>query len=175
MTADATLAQDELELRTFGPGDSIVELTQLLHRAYARLGAMGLNYTAVDQSPDVTAKRLGSGTCYVATRGGQLVGTILVHPTYATNDCAWFTRPGVACVHQFAVDPSLQGGGVGRRLLQRAEDWARAHGFAEVAMDTAEPATHLVDFYTRLGYETVDTVQWPGKVYRSVVLRKRLA
>ena len=169
------LIDDEPQLRPLAPGDSIVELTALLHRAYARLGEMGLNYTAVDQPPEVTAKRLGGGTCFVATQGGRLVGTILVHPTYASNDCEWFTRPGVACIHQFAVDPSLQGGGVGRRLLQRAEDWARDEGFAEVAMDTAEPATHLVAFYARLGYESVDTVQWPGKVYRSVVLRKRFA
>lgn len=174
MSARDAVPQDDLRLRALEPGDSVVELTALLHRAYARLGAMGLNYTAVDQSPDVTAKRLGSGTCFVVAQGDRLVGTILVHPTYASNDCAWFTRPGVACVHQFAVDPSLQGGGVGRRLLQRAEDWAREHGFAEVAMDTAEPATHLVAFYGRLGYEVVDTVQWDGKVYRSVVLRKLL-
>jgi GNAT superfamily N-acetyltransferase len=166
--------QDALQLRLLAATDSVVELTALLHRAYARLGAMGLNYTAVDQTPDVTAKRLGSGTCFVATQGDKLVGTILVHPTYASNDCAWFTRPGVACVHQFAVDPSLQGGGLGRRLLQRAEDWAREHGFTEVAMDTAEPAAYLVEFYGRLGYEVVDTVQWDGKVYRSVVLRKLL-
>ena len=175
MSADAGLLDDALQLRPLAPGDSIAELTALLHRAYARLGAMGLNYTAVDQPAEVTAKRLGSGQCFVATQEGRLVGTILVHPTYVTNDCEWFTRAGVACVHQFAVDPSLQGGGVGRRLLQRAEDWARERDYAEVAMDTAEPATHLVAFYARLGYEAVDTVQWPGKVYRSVVLRKRLA
>ena len=174
MSARDAAPQDDLQLRPLATTDSVVELTALLHRAYARLGAMGLNYTAVDQTPDVTAERLRGGTCFVVAQGGRLVGTILVHPPYASNDCAWFTRPGVACVHQFAVDPSLQGGGVGRRLLQRAEDWAREHGFTEVAMDTAEPATHLVAFYGRLGYEVVDTVQWDGKVYRSVVLHKRL-
>jgi hypothetical protein len=31
------------------PNDSFEELTGLLHRAYASLGAMGFNYTAVDQ------------------------------------------------------------------------------------------------------------------------------
>ena len=165
---------EPIAIRPLAADDSIVELTALLHRAYARLGAMGLNYTAVDQPPEETAQRLGCGTCFVATRGADLVGTILVHPTYAANDCAWFTRPGVACIHQFAVDPSLQGAGLGRALLRRAEDWARDAGFAEVAMDTAEPATHLVSLYHRLGYATVGTVQWPGKVYRSVVLSKTL-
>ena len=161
-------------IRPIAESDSILELTQLLHRAYARLGAMGLNYTAVDQSPDVTARRLGSGTCLVATEAGRLVGTILFHPTYASNDCDYFTRAGVGCIHQFAVEPGLQGGGLGRRLLEQAEALAREQGFREVAMDTAEQATHLVEFYARLGYAEVGTVQWPGKVYRSVVLSKPL-
>lgn len=38
----------------------------------------------------------------------------------------------------------------------------------------SEPATHLVDLYAKLGYQQVAWVQWPGKVYRSVVLSKRL-
>jgi hypothetical protein len=50
-----------LKIRPFSSTDSIVEITVLLHRAYARLGQMGLNYTAVDQSTDVTAKRMSGG------------------------------------------------------------------------------------------------------------------
>lgn len=162
-------------IRPLEPTDSLHDLTALLHRAYARLAGMGLNYTAADQTAEKTADRVRGGTCFVALRGDDLVGTILVQPTYDTNDCAYFTRPGVACVHQFAVDPSLQGEGLGRRLLDHAEDWARTRGYAELAMDTAVPATHLVALYGRWGYRTVDEMQWPGKVYRSVVLSKPLA
>lgn len=161
-------------VRPLEPTDSIVALTSLLHRAYAVLGNMGLNYTAVDQSAEVTAQRIRGGTCYVATLGRELVGTIVVRPTCAKNECAYFTRPGVASAHQFAVDPLHQGKGLGRLLLQQAEHWALQAGFRELAMDTAEPAAHLVDFYGRLGYRPVSTVQWPGKVYRSVVLGKVL-
>lgn len=162
-------------IRPLAATDSITELTALLHRAYARLAQMGLNYTAVDQSAEVTARRIAGGTCYVAAAESQLVGTILVQPTYAKNHCAYFTRPGVACAHQFAVDPQHQGNGIGRLLLDRAEQWAREHGFAELAMDTAEPARHLVELYGRLGYRHAGFVQWPGKVYRSVVLSKPLS
>jgi GNAT superfamily N-acetyltransferase len=161
-------------IRPFAATDSITELTALLHRAYARLAQMGLNYTAVDQSAEVTARRIDGGTCYVASADSQLVGTILVQPTYVQNHCAYFTRPGVACAHQFAVDPRHQGSGIGRLLLERAEQWARESGFLELALDTAEPAHHLVDLYQRLGYRQVGFVHWPGKVYRSVVLSKPL-
>ncbi len=163
-----------LTLRAFQTSDSITELTDLLHRAYARLGGMGLNYTAVDQTPEVTAKRIRGGTCFVVETGSKLVGTIVAQPTYGQSDCEYFMRPGVAAAHQFAVDPEHQGDGIGRMLLLRAEQWATESGFAELAMDTAEQATHLIDLYTRLGYRHVDWVQWPGKVYRSVVLSKQL-
>lgn len=164
-----------LHLRQFQASDSIHELTSLLHRAYARLGQMGLNYTAVDQAPEVTAKRIRGGTCFVVEADAKLVGTIVAQPTYAENECTYFTRAGVAAVHQFAVDPDHQGAGIGRMLLDRAEQWAIASGFTELAMDTAEQATHLVELYGRLGYQPVGSVQWTGKVYRSVVLSKRLA
>jgi hypothetical protein len=59
-------------------------------------------------------------------------------------------------------------------LLEEAETWAREQGFAELAVDTAEQATHLIDYYKRRGYCFIETVQWPGKTYRSVVLSKEL-
>jgi len=161
-------------IRLLADSDSIAELTDLLHRAYARLGAMGLNYTAVDQSPAITAKRIAGGHCLVALLDGQLVGSIVVQPTYQQNDCAYFTRPGVAAAHQFAVDPERQGRGIGQGLLAAAEAWAREAGYRELAMDTAEQATHLIALYSKLGYRQVDGVQWPGKVYRSLVLSKTL-
>jgi hypothetical protein len=41
-----------------------------------------------------------------------------------------------------------------------------------VVLDTTEPAQHLID--RRRGYAQVALVQWPGTVYRSVVLVKPL-
>ena len=162
-------------IRPFEESDSIAELTALLHRAYARLGNMGLNYTAVDQTPEVTARRIRGGNCFVVEVNSRLVGTIVTQPTYTQNDCEYFTRFGVAAAHQFAVDPQHQGAGIGRMLLERAEQWAKVAGFDELAMDTAEQATHLIELYERLGYRPVGWVHWPGKVYRSVVMSKRLA
>ncbi len=104
-----------LTVRIFRPDDSITDITALLHRAYAALGALGLNYTAVDQAPEITRSRLSRGQCFLAEWAGQLAGTIVVY------------RP-----------------------------------------------INLVSIYERLGYRRVGFVQWPGKVYRSVVLGKDL-
>ena len=161
-------------IRPLTESDSIVELTSLLHRAYARLAAMGLNYTAADQSPEVTTKRIHGGLCFVAELDAELVGTIVVRPTYSESHCVYFTKPGVACAQQFAVAPEHQGKGIGRMLLGYAEQWARQADFTELAMDTAEQADHLLELYRRLGYREVGQVRWPGKVYQSVVLSKSL-
>ena len=168
------MSQPQVTIRVLSEHDSIQALTALLHRAYARLGDMGLNYTAVDQSPEVTVERISRGTCYVAFIGSQLVGTILVRPTHIDSECPHYNRSGVSSVHQLAVAPEFQSAGIGSDLLSCAEAWARENGFNELAMDTAEPATHLIEYYERRGYHRVGSVQWPGKTYRSVVLSKVL-
>jgi GNAT superfamily N-acetyltransferase len=161
-------------IRPFEPSDSIEDITLLLHRAYAHLGAMGLNYTAVDQSPEVTANRIRRGTCYVATEGSNFVGTIVAQPTHTESECSYFTQPGVACANQLAVAPEFQNKGLGSELLLCAENWALVNGFFRLAVDTAESATRLVEFYERRDYYRVGWVQWSGKRYRSIVLSKTL-
>jgi len=163
-----------LQIRRLQSTDSLEQLTALLHRGYAQLGAMGLNYTAVDQTVEVTADRIQGGHCLVALWNGELAGTVLGMPQVLKSECKYYGRPGVASLRQLAVEPSLQGKGVGRALIAACETWARESGFTELALDTAEPATHLVTLYARLGFAQMGTVQWPGKCYRSVVMSKRL-
>jgi len=162
-------------IRNLAASDSLDALTSLLHRAYAPLAAAGLNYTAADQSADVTAQRVQLGECAVAVADGVLIGTITVERPDANAGCAWYRDAGVASAHQFAVDPGCQRCGVGSRLLRWAEAWARRHGYLELAVDTAEPAAHLIAFYGRQGYRFVEFAQWEGKRYRSVILSRRLA
>ena len=162
-------------IRTLGEREPTAALTALLHRAYGALGARGLNYTAVDQDDGVTGRRARKGTCLVAEAGGAVVGTLSLHGPEATSENAWFTKAGGVTLGQFAVEPSLQGRGLGRALMAEAERRAVAEGASHLVGDTAEPATHLIAFYERLGYRVVDRVQWPGKTYRSVVLVKTLS
>ena len=61
------MSLEGITIRRITASDSLAELTELLHRAYARLGRMGLNYTAVDQSVEDTARRIGHGEM----RGGS--------------------------------------------------------------------------------------------------------
>ncbi len=171
-----------LSLRPLGPADSLDVLTALIHRAYAHLGSMGLNYTAVDQTVSMTRTRVQRGQCWVLQRDdtGDILGTITVNRAFDPNTdpwaraTAWYYRQDVAHLHQFAVEPSMQGQGWGARLIDTAETWAREQGHRAIALDTAVPAKHLRTLYGRRGYRDVDDVQWGGKRYRSVVMVKPL-
>lgn len=165
---------DNISIRPWRSTDSVFELTEMLHRAYAGLAGMGLRFWATHQGADVTLKRIEQGECFVAEADGVICGTIVFRDCTRTGGCPWYDRADVASFVQFAVEPGLQAKGLGRRLLAHAEERAIASGVRELALDTAEPATHLVEWYTRLGYRFIEHAQWSHTNYRSVVLSKTL-
>jgi GNAT superfamily N-acetyltransferase len=172
---------DAVVVRPLADGDSLDAITALLHRAYAPLAAMGLNYTAVDQSVKTTAWRLAAGHGLVAEHGGALVGTVVVQgpcseaDTPGVRHCPWYLRRDMAHLHQLGVEPSAQGRGIGTALIAACEAWARDQGFRAIALDTAMPAAHLRRRYAAHGYADVGSVQWDGKRYRTVIMAKALA
>ncbi len=169
-----------VEIRSLAARDSLEALTRLLHRAFVPLVERGMNFTAATQTAEMTRQRAAEGQCFVAVAGGEVVGTVTVCGPYDidsapwTAEVPWFRERDTAHFHQFAVDPRLQGQGVGRRLVQACEHWALENGYRRMALDTATPATELCAFYRRLGYGEVGQVQWAGKTYRSVVMQKHL-
>ncbi|GGQ65800.1 GNAT family N-acetyltransferase [Kitasatospora griseola] len=53
----------------------------------------------------------------------------------------------------FSVSPSAQGGGLGRQVLARAEEWARAAwGVGAMEMTVIEQRADLIAWYERRGY-----------------------
>jgi GNAT superfamily N-acetyltransferase len=160
-------------LRHFDPScDSYEQLTAMLHRAFSRLGMMGLNCTCVDQDVTVTRKRVQAGECFVVVSRGRIVGTMTLYAQDASSPCAHYRRADIATVRQLAIDPSWQGRGIGKSLLAYAEHWAMVHGYAQLALDTPHPARHLVTFYQHQGFRLVDTMRFAGKVYDSAILTK---
>lgn len=164
-----------MKIRLLQDEDSLEALTDLLHRAYAELGAMGLRYRAVDQDVDMTRKRLSTGECYLVVHEGQIVGTaLLTPPSVRVPWSEWYDRPEVASLSQFGVEPGFQRRRWGSQLIRHLEARAAELGAAELTVDTAEPATHLVQLYSRRGYRHVGLAQWEHTNYRSVLLSKRL-
>jgi GNAT superfamily N-acetyltransferase len=164
----------EPTLRRLDPGDSMADLTALLHRAYHPLAAAGQRFLASHQDEDTTRRRCSEGECWVAVQGSAVVGTMTWRPGGKETRCPSYGRREVAIFGQFAVAPELQGRGIGSRLLDLAEQRAREQGFTEIACDTSEKADALLAYYGKRGYRVVDSVQWEETNYRSVVLSKPL-
>ncbi|HVZ35703.1 MAG TPA: GNAT family N-acetyltransferase [Polyangiaceae bacterium] len=176
-----------VRVRRLEPEDSLAHLTELLHRAYKQHADRGIKALAAFQPEAVTRNRVATGECYVATHLGKVVGTILFKDAPATqasgvggaNVINWFHRPprpegGVASFSQFAVEPQMQGKGIGSVLMAKAEQRAAETGAAELALSTPEPAAWLIQMYERRGYRVVEHVQWKETNYTSSIMSKTL-
>ena len=131
-----------VQLRAASEAD-VPRLTELAQAAYGHyvepLGGpprpMIDDYAAVLRTSRVT----------VAERGGEIVGLIV----FGVSDEGFL-------VDNVAVEPSHQGSGVGRALLERAEAAARRAGFDSIYLYTHERMTENLALYARIGYAEYD-------------------
>ncbi len=163
-----------IEIRRYRASDDVDVITAMLHRAYAGLAAMGFRFHATYQSADVTRERMNGDLSFVAVDDNEIVGTVTLYDQPYEDACPHYKDPTVARFGQFGIEPRLQHAGLGTRMMDLIEETAAELGFRELACDTAEGATHLVEWYHRRGYRFVEYVQWDVTNYRSVVLSKRL-
>jgi ribosomal protein S18 acetylase RimI-like enzyme len=137
----------------------VPRLSELVRASYARyverLGGpprpMTDDYTEVVRTHRVT----------VAERGGEIVGLVVL----GVDEEGFF-------VDNVAVDPSHQGIGVGRALLEHAESAARDAGFDSLYLYTHERMVENLALYSRIGYVEYDRRVNEGA--RIVYLRKEL-
>lgn len=168
-------SRSDIVIRPYRSTDPIGPITTLLHRAYSSLAAMGFRYVATTQSDEVTESRLSRGESFLALLGDRIVGTITLYATSTYDEtCEVYRDPGTGYFGQFGVEPDLQGQKVGSRLLRKVEERAVELGLRRIALDTAEGATHLIEWYEREGYAIVDEVDWSMTNYRSVIMVKDL-
>lgn len=78
---------------------------------------------------------------FLAVEDGELVGCIFAKP-----------KPGSLYVGKLAVWPHRQRQGIGRRLMQAAEDFARHTGHAVLELDTRIELTENHETFAALGF-----------------------
>lgn len=172
--SDQELLPAPITLRRLQAEDCLEHLTAMLHRAFSRIGEMGIPCSGVDQVPEVTRQRIERGDCFVALSGQCIVGTITLYAPDQASDSRHYRDERVASVRQFAVDPLFQGRGLGSGMLKLAERWASRRGYAWLALDTPESASHLLDYYRSHGFRLVETLHFSGRPYRSALFTKPL-
>jgi ribosomal protein S18 acetylase RimI-like enzyme len=63
--------------------------------------------------------------------------------------------PGLGYFGMLAVDPARQRRGLGRRLVDAAEAWARERGHGEMELQVVSARRELPPWYCKLGYREV--------------------
>ncbi|WIV11169.1 GNAT family N-acetyltransferase [Proteiniborus sp. MB09-C3] len=165
-----------IEFRLLSSGDSIEELTQLLHKSYKILADMGLNYVAATQNHSITLKRATHAyKCYIGMYKNKIISTISLYGPEPSEKSSWYSKGFVAKFGQFAVAPEFQKYGIGSKMMDIVEEEAKTiKNVTELAIDTAESAHHLIEFYKKREYRYVETIQWDFANYKSVILSKTL-
>jgi GNAT superfamily N-acetyltransferase len=125
-------------------GDSDVEaLTRLINAAFV-VERVVFDGDRVD-TLGVRAY-LQKGTFLVAEDAASLVGCVYVEPH---NDRSYLGL--------LSVDPPLQGLGLGRLLVDAAEDFARKTGARMMHLRVISARSELLPFYRRAGYQETGT------------------
>ncbi len=60
-------------------------------------------------------------------------------------------------VYYVAVEPAVQGQGIGRRIMDAAENWLKARGIRKVNLLIRSDNVPVRDFYERIGYADTRT------------------
>jgi GNAT superfamily N-acetyltransferase len=115
-----------------------------------------------------TLEHFAKGTFLLAESNGILVGVNYVE---LRGDSGYFGL--------LSVDPDWQGHGLGRKLIEQAEDFCREAGCSLMQIRVLNHRTELPPFYEKLGYgvsgtEEVEQVPSAKLPYHFIVMEKKL-
>jgi ribosomal protein S18 acetylase RimI-like enzyme len=152
------MASDEMTVRP-ATQDDIAQVVRLVNAAYAKY----LDRMEKPPAPMLAdyVRLISQGEVYVLAADAEITGLLALE----AQDQALF-------IENIAVDPAVQGQGLGRRLIAFAEQYARERGLREARLYTNEVMVENLAFYRRLGFEEVERRVDDG--YRRVFLRKSL-
>jgi GNAT superfamily N-acetyltransferase len=132
----------------------VERLTDLINRVYATAEAGLWRDGSARTTPEEVAGLIRGGEIAVATREGELVGAVRLQDV--ADDVSEFGM--------LVADPDRRNRGIGRALLDFAEDRGRARGMRAMQLELLVPRewSHpskefLRDWYGRRGYRLVRT------------------
>ena len=141
------------------PAD-VADVERLTRAAY-RVYVPAIGREPAPMSADHAAL-VDAGEVRVAEVGGRVAGALVTRP-----------HGGALLLESVAVDPSLQGRGIGRALIADAEAQAAELGLEAVELYTNAAMTANLALYPRLGYAEVGRRTEDG--FDRVFFRKRVA
>lgn len=100
-----------------------------------------------------------NSTILVAELDGRILGGVQVAVRDAANFFAFAARR-YGWVESLGVVSDCRRRGVGRALMEAAEQWVRAKGATQCELNVWEFNENAIEFYHGLGYETASRRMW---------------
>lgn len=158
------------------PGDRD-EIVTLIHSVVDHLNRIGIpqwddvypNASNVDE--DLRKKQL-----YVVRSQHGIAGIITLNrecdPAYDNGD--WTYHGSEFCaVHRLCVAPSMQGQGIGTRMMRMTETMLKEGGIQSVRLDAFSQNPYSLKLYEKLGYRIVGEARWRKGLF--YLMEKNLA
>ena len=139
-----------MEIRRITDHDDHAYAGRLVQAAYGALADMPEEREYLEYLGDVAARR-HEADVIVAVLDERIVGCLTFVPGPGT-DHHEFDDPDSASFRYFGVDPSVQGAGVGRAMVQWCIDEARRLGRPRLRIHTLPVMAAAQHLYTRMGF-----------------------
>lgn len=105
---------------------------------------------------------LKTETLFAYREGETILGIVVLNETQDEEygEIDWLTANDARhlVVHRLAVDPTHQGKGIARKIMDFAEDFAREQGYDSVRLDTFSQNPRNQRFYLNRGYTDLGAV-----------------
>ncbi|HEX3345323.1 MAG TPA: GNAT family N-acetyltransferase [Polyangiaceae bacterium] len=151
-----------VRVRDLEPAD-VPAVTALVVEVLAEFGFTA-KVGGVAEDLRAVRERYGAGEAgfWVAEREGVVVGTVAIRP-----------KEGRTCeLKRLYLRPSERGSGLGQRLYDHAETFARRAGYERVWLDSSRRFARAHRLYRRNGFVLVESLDndWEDDVYEKALL-----
>lgn len=152
---------NDLQVRLAGIEEAGI-IAEIIRQAF---GPLENDYTPesfaiVTPPTEEIALRFDEGPIWVALKDGEIVATVSVVP-----------EPEWLYIRSMAVSPSVQGLGVGGKLLEAVEVYAIENGFERLFLYTTNFSANAIRLYERNGFELnrfTTAEEWFGTAGRAM-------
>ena len=115
-------------------------------------------------SKKIFKEDIESNSLYLAKINQEIVGCIMLtkNKDDVYKDIKWLSEDNINLyVHRLAVHPLFQKKGIGRKMMDFAEDYAKSNNYESVRLDTFSKNKRNNIFYENRGYIRLGNVYFP--------------
>ncbi|MDP4145483.1 MAG: GNAT family N-acetyltransferase [Bacillota bacterium] len=150
--------------------NNINDIITIIRNAIVNMEAKGIyQWDDIYPNEEVLINDLNNGTLYGYIDEGAIKGIMVLNEyqekEYETLDWS-FNYGKHLIVHRLCINPSYQGKGIAKKLMNFAEQYAQESGYESIRLDAFTNNEAACNLYTGLGFREVGTVDFrKGKFY----------